>query len=261
LQQTQVDRVIPTYTTFLTQFPTAADLAHAKTANVIRAWAGLGYNRRALFLQRTAQAVEGEHKKKFPNTLDALKELPGVGDYTARAILSFAFDQPVAVMDTNHRKFYSRLFQKDMSDRELLVLAQSLVDQVIATPLIGRIIYPRLPKKEHTKSMVYHWNQALMDFMTAVAKGHHHPTVQWFIVNYTELPKKKKKVTHTVPFRDTDRYYRGRIIDALRGIPKISKRTMRAKFPEISDERFGTVLLQLKQDGLIKFAKQSIVLP
>jgi A/G-specific adenine glycosylase len=261
LQQTQVDRVKDKYVAFLHTFPTQAALAHAKTADVIRAWSGLGYNRRALFLQKTAQAVETTHRGKFPSDLETLKTLPGVGEYTARAILSFAFDMPVPVMDTNHRKFYSRLFQKDISDKKLLVLAQKLLDEVVISGGNTRILRNRLPKKHHKQSVVYHWNQALMDFMSAVAKNHHHPLTQQFIYDFPALPKKKKAKKQTIPFRETDRFFRGRIIEALRNDSKISKRAMRAFFPDISDERFKKIIIQLENDGLIKLAGQSILLP
>src|SRR5919109_465862 len=85
LQQTQVDRVIPYYHDFLARFPTAAALAAAPTAAVITAWAGLGYNRRAVNLQRTARHVVEEHGAVFPRTVEELRRLPGVGPYTAGA--------------------------------------------------------------------------------------------------------------------------------------------------------------------------------
>ena len=109
LQQTQVSRVIDKYREFLRVFPNAKKLSDAKASEVITAWAGLGYNRRALFLQKTAKAVREVHGGRFPKYLEMLKTLPGVGDYTARAVLSFAFEQPVPMMDTNHRRFYQRV--------------------------------------------------------------------------------------------------------------------------------------------------------
>src|SRR5215210_6837684 len=133
LQQTQVDRVIPKYRAFLQRFPTLADLAVAPAGEVIRAWAGLGYNRRALNLQRTAQAVRDEYGGKFPDTPEALRRLPGVGPYTAGAVACFAFEQDVAFMDTNIRRVIRRVFAgpeddaPDMSERQLLALAATAV--------------------------------------------------------------------------------------------------------------------------------------
>src|SRR5581483_4865161 len=110
LQQTQVDRVIPKYHAFLAAFPTLEALAAAPTAEVIRAWSGLGYNRRAVNMQRTARAVLEEHGGQFPRDLPALLRLPGIGPYTAGAIACFAFEQDVGFMDTNIRRVVQRLF-------------------------------------------------------------------------------------------------------------------------------------------------------
>jgi A/G-specific adenine glycosylase len=255
LQQTQVDRVVTKYTQFLDEFPTVTALAKASTADVIRAWAGLGYNRRALFLQRTAVVILEKHNNIFPKNIHALLELPGIGEYTARAILSFAFDVPVAVMDTNHRKFYSRVFghKKMLTDKELLVFAQEFVNTIVQLQML-------FSKKDATCSVVYYWNQALMDFMSAVAKKNTHPLVQDFILNYPEIPKKKQK-KKTVKFRDTDRYYRGRIIALLREKESVRLATVQKQFDDISPERFQKIIAGLEKDGLIKQANHSIVLP
>src|SRR5512138_1999106 len=104
LQQTQVDRVVPKFRVFLELFPNLAALAAAPTAEVIRVWTGLGYNRRAVNMQRAARAVLDEHGGRFPADLAALLKLPGIGPYTAGAIACFAFEQDVAFMDTNIRR-------------------------------------------------------------------------------------------------------------------------------------------------------------
>jgi A/G-specific adenine glycosylase len=132
LQQTQVDRVLPKYAAFLEAFPNLEALAAAPTAEVIRLWAGLGYNRRAVNLQRTAIAVRDEHGGQFPRTPEELLKLPGIGPYTAGAIACFAFEQQVAFIDTNIRRALRRaLLGPDEapppSERELLALALELV--------------------------------------------------------------------------------------------------------------------------------------
>jgi A/G-specific adenine glycosylase len=101
LQQTQVDRVIGYYRAFLLAFPRAVDCARASSGDVVRIWSGLGYNRRALNLHRAATAITEEHAGIVPAEERALRALPGVGPYTARAVLSFAFEADVAVVDTN----------------------------------------------------------------------------------------------------------------------------------------------------------------
>lgn len=112
LQQTQVSRVIEKYNEFLTQFPTIQDLAKASKAEVIQAWSGMGYNRRALLLHQFAQAVVNNYSGKIPQTKEELLKLPGIGNYTAGAILSFAYNQPEPAIDVNIRRIYMRYFQR-----------------------------------------------------------------------------------------------------------------------------------------------------
>jgi A/G-specific adenine glycosylase len=108
LQQTQVPRVVPRYREFLDRFPTPAACAAAPVGDVVRAWAGLGYNRRAVNLHRCATAVVERHGGELPPTLDELLALPGIGPYTARAVLVFAFEDDVGLVDTNAGRFVAR---------------------------------------------------------------------------------------------------------------------------------------------------------
>jgi A/G-specific adenine glycosylase len=108
LQQTQVSRVIPSWTAFMARFPHPAACAAADAGEVIERWAGLGYNRRALNLHRSAVAVCARHDGVVPDELDALLALPGVGRYTARAVLAFAYERDVGVVDTNAARVLAR---------------------------------------------------------------------------------------------------------------------------------------------------------
>jgi len=107
-QQTQIARVEPAWEAFMARFPTVAALAAASTADVLRQWQGLGYNRRALNLKRCAQAVVREHGGAFPRDVAALERLPGIGPYTARAVAAIAFEQRVGAVDTNVRRVLGR---------------------------------------------------------------------------------------------------------------------------------------------------------
>lgn len=111
LQQTQLERVLPKYHAFLDRFPTLAALAAAPTSDVIRAWAGLGYNLRAVRLQAIARQALEHYGGTLPNTLDGLLALAGIGRYTAGAVACFAFGLPVATVDTNIRRVLWRLFR------------------------------------------------------------------------------------------------------------------------------------------------------
>ena len=151
LQQTQVDRVMPKYTAFLAAFPTIAALAAASRGEVIRHWAGLGYNRRAVHLHRIAQQVVADHDGVLPTDPATLRTLPGIGRYTAAAVACFAAEAPVAVLDTNVRRVLGRVFLDAwLSD-----------DGPTETPpertgwLLAEAALP--------PQTAYAWNQALMD--------------------------------------------------------------------------------------------------
>lgn len=110
LQQTQVERVLEYYRRFLEQFPTIEALATAEEAQVLEAWRGLGYYRRARNLRLAAQQVLEHHQGVFPDTYEAIAALPGVGRYTAGAVLSFAFGKRAPILDTNVERVLERVF-------------------------------------------------------------------------------------------------------------------------------------------------------
>jgi A/G-specific adenine glycosylase len=223
LQQTQVDRVIPKYHAFLETFPTLEALAAAPTAEVIRAWAGLGYNRRAVNMQRTARAVLEEHGGQFPRDLAALLKLPGIGPYTAGAIACFAFEQDVGFMDTNIRRVIQRLLVGPeeagaAGEAQLLALAQAAVPA----------------------GQGWGWNQAIMELgaliCTAAAPAcwrcplnthcrayaaRRAADEQAFSAAPAAPPARPRKVAERreAPFAGSNRFYRGRAIEALRGVP------------------------------------------
>lgn len=139
LQQTQVPRVIPKWHAFLDAFPTTEVCAAAPLGDVLRLWQGLGYPRRARNLHVAAAAVE--QLGMFPATLEGLLALPGVGAYTARAVLAFAFEADAAVVDTNIARIFARYHGRRLTTREV----QRLADD--AAPL----------------GDAWAWNQCLMD--------------------------------------------------------------------------------------------------
>jgi A/G-specific adenine glycosylase len=139
LQQTQVPRVIPKYEAFLERFPNAASCAASPVADVIRAWSGLGYNRRAVALHSAARQIS--ELGRFPESVSALCELPGVGPYTARAVLAFAFETDVAIVDTNIARVLARTHGRSLTARE----AQRIADALVPA------------------GQSWAWNQALMD--------------------------------------------------------------------------------------------------
>jgi A/G-specific adenine glycosylase len=148
LQQTQVDRVIPKYGQFLERYPTLEALARARPAAVRQLWYPLGYNIRPLHLRAIARESVARYGGRLPEDEQALTRLPGVGRYTAGALLAFAFGRDAALVDTNVRRVLGRIFlgprrlRKLRNDRPLWALSEALLPP-------GR---------------AYDWNQALMDF-------------------------------------------------------------------------------------------------
>jgi A/G-specific adenine glycosylase len=223
LQQTQVDRVIPRYHAFLAEFPTLQELASAPTSAVIRAWAGLGYNRRAVNMQRTARTVLEAHGGAFPSDVASLRALPGIGPYTAGAIACFAFEQDVAFLDTNIRRVVRRLlFPPDAApgERELVALAETLIppgqgwrwNQAIME--LGALICTsanplcwRCPLREHCRDY-----QARSAADTQALDG--------FLSGPASQPQPRRIAERREsPYAGSSRYHRGRIVDALRSAP------------------------------------------
>jgi len=117
LQQTQSDRVIPKYLSFIVQFPTIESLASASQESVLREWKGLGYNRRALNLWRASQIISSEFGGIVPIETEKLTSLPGIGPYSAAAVQAFAFNQPSIVIETNIRTVFIKHFFPKVAEK------------------------------------------------------------------------------------------------------------------------------------------------
>jgi len=132
LQQTQVDRVVPRYVSFIQRFPDFASLASASSSDVLREWQGMGYNRRALSLQKAATGVIASHGGVLPQDKAALMKLPGVGSYSASAIRAFAFNLPDAFIETNIRTVFIHHFfpeEARVTDAEIMPIVEMAVDR------------------------------------------------------------------------------------------------------------------------------------
>ncbi len=248
LQQTQVDRVLPKYLAFLDRFPDLQSLATAGTADVLRAWAGLGYNTRAVRLQKLARSVVDAGA--FPTTEDELRNLPGVGPYTAGAIASFAFDRPVAVVDTNVRRVLGRSVagSAEISERRAWELANAALPQ----------------------GSCRDWNQALMDLGATICVAR---KPRCLVCPIRSLCKafdggngaiaERKAVYRSSPFKTTRRYFRGRILAVLRDAPA-GGMTISALGEMLPDrpERHGyelrLLLETMTSDGLLTVAGETV---
>lgn len=233
LQQTQVDRVIPKWRAFLDAFPTWHALAEAKQSDVIRLWKGLGYNRRAVMLHRLAKTVVHAHNGMLPQSIDALKRLPGIGSYTAHAIAAFAFrDRSAAPVDTNIARILRRVFPRGKFD----------------APSLQRLALAVSPRD------VWTWNHALMDIGALHCMARHH---EWALCPLAELHGSRAKAELWLQkkagerFATSDRYFRGRIVDALREGPMTLRSLQkRPVFIGLNDERFTTLIKGVVKDGI-----------
>ena len=224
LQQTQAARVVDRYEAFLARFPTARALAGAPPGDVLAAWSGLGYNRRALTLQRAAQVVAREG---WPADAAGLRRLPGVGAYTAAAVASFAWDEPVAAIDTNVRRVLARV---DRRRRPPAALARR----------VARLLPPERAAA---------FNQAMMELGATVctpraARCPSCPVAATCRSRGLADPPAWRRTAPQPRFLDTDRYLRGRIVAGLvAGEPPA---------PDgVDAARLERVVAGLERDGLV----------
>lgn len=241
LQQTQASRVAERFPTFMSRFPTPAALAAASEAEVLAAWSGLGYNRRALALRRAATAVV---KGGWPQTVAALQELSGVGPYTARALASLAFGEPVGVVDTNVRRWLVRRFglSPDGGPRQLQALADSLAAAGHATDAGP-------------------WTHTTMEFGAAICTPRN-PRCDACPIS-DGCPSRGAASIVPVPrqaaFAGSERAYRGAILQTLTraGDHAMTTRALRRLVPQ---EAAGRVVAGLERDGLLHRSGARLVL-
>lgn len=232
LQQTQVARVVPRFEPFMNRFPTVADCAAAPVAEVVRLWAGLGYNRRAISLHRCAVSVVHEHGGVLPADLDALLALPGIGPYTARAVLAFAFDADVAVLDVNAKRVLSRVGDQPVT--------QDAADDLV-------------PEGEG-----WTWNQAVLDLGATVCRPRAICDVcplaaagacAWAARGCPD-PDPWLRGARQSAFAGSDRQGRGRLVDALRAGAVAGDDVAEVMGWPDDDGRAARVVATLVADGL-----------
>lgn len=221
LQQTQVSRVIPFYRAFLKKFPTVRALAKAPLADVLRAWSGLGYNRRAKFLHDLARVALAKHGGKIPHEYEALRALPGVGEYTAKAVRVFAYDEPDVMLETNIRtalihEFFPRA--KKVDDKKLLPILVNALTHVDSPHI---------------------WYAALMDYGTHVKQTRGNAT------------RRSRTYAKQSTFKGSLRQIRGAILHELvtNGATTKSLLVKKVKFPRVSLEKAITALAK---EGMVR---------
>jgi A/G-specific adenine glycosylase len=211
-QQTQAERAAEAWARFMTEFPTVEALAEATPATVLRAWRGLGYNRRALALRDAARRIVLEHGGRVPDDIGALRSLPGVGPYTARAVAALAFGQPHAAVDTNVARVLGRVFGAGDEDQRVDRAAlQRLADSVVPAAASGA------------------WTHALMDIGATLCRIREPrceacPLQAWCTFARSRQTGERRaqaraRSGRAPRFPATTRWLRGRILDQLRDAP------------------------------------------
>ncbi|MBW3669980.1 MAG: A/G-specific adenine glycosylase [Actinobacteria bacterium] len=239
LQQTQVSRVVPKWAAFVDRFPTAASCAAAPVGDVVRLWSGLGYNRRAVNLHRCAVAVVERHDGRLPDSLDALLALPGIGPYTARAVLAFAFERDIGVLDVNAARVLGRAFA---------VTAQADADALVPS------------------GHGWAWNQAVLDLGATVCtrqapRCDDCPLFSRCAWRRHGGPDPATPAGRQSRFDGSDRQGRGRLVAALAAAPvPLDKADVAAGWPG-AHERAAVAVASLVDDGLAVIHDGRLTLP
>ncbi len=251
LQQTQVSRVVERYVEFLDRFPTVASCAAARTGDVVDAWAGLGYNRRAVHLHRAAVRCVEDHDGALPSTLEGLLTLPGVGPYTARAVLVFAHERDIGLVDTNAGRFVARAVAgRPLAGRE----AQSVADGAVPD------------------GWGWTWGQAVFDLGALVCRKRAprcddcpiRSHCAWAQAGFPPPDPIEGSAGISAPqsrFDGSDRQGRGRLVEALRNGP-VGRTTLAETMGWPDDpDRAARVAETLVADGLAVFDGDRYELP
>jgi A/G-specific adenine glycosylase len=242
LQQTQASRVVPAFLSFLRRFPTVRTLAAAPREDVVREWGGLGYNRRAVRLSEAARAIVRDHGGRMPRDPATLRELPGVGPYTAAAVASLGFGERVAVVDTNVRRVVARVHVgidgHEAPAKQVWALADAWLD--------------------HDDPIT--WNQAVMDLGREVCR----PNPRCDACPLARVCRFRlagsiaaRGPRRQGPFEGSGRQVRGAVVRALRCHSSLTQ-TRLADETGFSVERIDAALDGLVQDGLLEFDGEGV---
>jgi A/G-specific adenine glycosylase len=253
-QQTQAARAAEAWPRFLERFPDVRALAAAAPAEVLRAWQGLGYNRRALALRRTARAVE--ERGGWPATVGELAALPGVGPYTARAVACFALGLPVAPVDTNVARVLARSLTGADPSQLTPAARQRLADQATPPPADG----PANPTTPDPSGRAWAWSSALMD----IGALHCRPrprcdgcpletSCRWRALGPAAPPPRPRS---QAPFASSDRRWRGAVVRTLAAAPDGMDRADLAEAVQaaVADRPagwFDGLLARLEAEGMV----------
>lgn len=252
-QQTQMSRVVPYWNDWMERWPDAAALAGAAKSDVITAWGRLGYPRRALRLQECARVVASDYGNELPQTYDELLALPGIGDYTASAVMSFAFGERIAVVDTNIRRVLSRVFL----GVESLGGAASPAERALAKRVLPQDGVSKCRRFDRSSVV---WNQSVMELGAIVCTAKSPlceacPVSSRCVFLRDGRPGLGERRTRPRQrFQGTDRQVRGLVLNALRNLPEGEIAVDRKSLERLWDDhiQLDRCIASLDEDGLIE---------
>jgi A/G-specific adenine glycosylase len=219
LQQTQTSRVIKKYQKFIQRFPDFSSLVNAQTTQVLRYWSGLGYNRRALYLKNCAKIIHQKYHDHIPNSEKTLQKIPGIGPYTAAALMTFIYNKPVVLIETNIRSVYIHFFFHNRND----------IDDKDLHPYIKKTIDTNNPRE---------WYYALMDYGAMLKKQFPNPS------------RKSRHYYRQTTFEGSQRQIRGKIIKYLLTETQVSESQL-CTVLKISAKEIEPILKQLIKDKIL----------
>ncbi len=219
LQQTQVGRVLAKYEEFTSRFPDFDSVSKARLQEILGVWQGLGYNRRAIALQKICRLVVTEYGGVLPSFAETLQTFPGIGPATAGAICAFAFNQPTVFIETNIRRVFIHFFfpnKNGVKDKEILPLVEGTLDT-------------RSPRT---------WYHALMDYGAMLKKEEHNPN------------RRSAHYNRQAPFQGSNREIRGLILKTLLDKPELTEGELIRSVGK-SPKRVQPIITQLVREGFL----------
>ncbi|MFX1326178.1 MAG: A/G-specific adenine glycosylase [Promethearchaeota archaeon] len=221
LQQTQTGQVSEKFLNFIEKFPNFRALSDGPLESVLKAWQGLGYNRRAVALKKIAEIVIKEYNGNLPDSVELLKTFPQIGHNTASSIVAFAFNKPTIFIETNIRRVYIYFFfpgKSKITDKEII-------------PILEKTIDKSNPRK---------WYYALMDFGVMLKKTH------------PDLNKRSAHYRKQAPFKGSNRQIRGEILRILMQNNTIKRNVLTQKFKDVDGQKLKMILAQLEKEEFIE---------
>lgn len=219
LQQTQVVRVLKKYPEFISSFPDIYSLANAPLSRILKTWQGMGYNRRALYLKKTAEIIVKKYNGVIPDDIKILQSFPGIGYNTACSIAAFAFHKPTVFIETNIRRVFIYFYSSEtsnISDKDILPLVEKTLDR-------------KNPRE---------WYYALMDYGSFLAKHIENPN------------RKSKHYAIQSKFEGSNRQIRGKILKLL--LEKSLQQEQIAAYFSYEPERIFSIIGNLKKEGFVR---------